>query len=224
MSQNFDFASFLLAVAPALLAITVHEAAHAYAARYWGDRTAEQQGRLTLNPLAHIDPIGTILVPGILLLSGAPFLFGWARPVPIVGRNLRNVRLGWRTIALAGPLANLAMAFAWAVLLGFAPVIPESFQEALAGMCQFGIGFNIVLFALNMLPIPPLDGGRFVDSFLPAQWSVRFQKIEPYGMWIIFFLIMSKLLYPIMSPVVSLLQNAAALVYLSVGNVMTMLF
>ncbi len=217
--MQFDLATFLLAIAPLLLAITLHEAAHAYAARYWGDNTAEKLGRLTLNPLAHIDLIGTILVPAALLLMQSPFLFGWAKPVPVISRNLRNTRIAWRTIAVAGPLANLAMAFGWALLLGlFGLVVPESFQEPLYGMTQYGISINIVLFTLNMLPILPLDGGRFIDSFLPAKWSVQYQKIEPYGTWIIFFLLMTRLLYPIMEPVISLLEKAAAVVYMTVGS------
>ena len=209
--MQFDLATFLLAVAPLLLAITLHEAAHAYAARYWGDNTAEKLGRLTLNPLAHIDLIGTILVPAALLLMQSPFLFGWAKPVPVISRNLRNTRIAWRTVG-------------WALLLGlFGLVVPESFQEPLYGMTQYGISINIVLFTLNMLPILPLDGGRFIDSFLPAKWSVQYQKIEPYGTWIIFFLLMTRLLYPIMEPVISLLEKAAAVVYMTVGSLVAIM-
>lgn len=201
MSQNFNFAQFLLAVVPTLLAITVHEAAHAYAARYWGDYTAEQEGRLTLNPLAHIDPVGTVIVPIVLILSSSPFLFGWARPAPIVSRNFRNVKLGWRTVAIAGPLSNLAMAFGWGLCAILLPYVPDSFQTAASGMIGYGITINIALFALNIIPIPPLDGGRFVDTFLPARWSVQYRKIEPYGFWILLLLLAANLLPYLIYPV-----------------------
>ncbi|QEY24379.1 site-2 protease family protein [Neisseria animalis] len=200
MFQNFDMGVFLLAILPVLLAITVHEAAHAYAARYWGDRTAEQMGRLTLNPLAHIDLVGTVLVPLFLLAVSAPFLFGWAKPVPIVPRHFRDVRMGWRMVAFAGPLSNLVMAFAWAATFGLARYAPEAFQFPLSQMANYGIIINVMLFVLNMLPIPPLDGSKVVDSFLPARASMQYRKIEPYGMWILLFLVMSGMLGTIMWP------------------------
>ena len=182
-----------------LLAITVHEAAHGYAARHYGDRTAEQLGRLTLNPLAHIDPIGTIVVPSLMFFTTG-FLFGWAKPVPVVTRNFRDVRMGMRMVAVTGPLSNLAMMFGWAVLMGISPLVPASFQFPLSQMAQFGIVINAVLFVLNMLPILPLDGGRFLDTFLPARASMNFRKIEPYGMWIIIILMFTGLLSTIMQP------------------------
>ncbi len=199
MFQNFDLGTFLLAVLPVLLAITVHEAAHGYAARHYGDRTAEQLGRLTLNPLAHIDPIGTIVVPSLMFFTTG-FLFGWAKPVPVVTRNFRDVRMGMRMVAVTGPLSNLAMMFGWAVLMGISPLVPASFQFPLSQMAQFGIVINAVLFVLNMLPILPLDGGRFLDTFLPARASMNFRKIEPYGMWIIIILMFTGLLSTIMQP------------------------
>lgn len=202
MFQNFDLGIFLLALVPVLLAITVHEAAHGYAARYWGDRTAEQFGRLTLNPLAHIDPVGTILVP-LLMFLFTPFLFGWAKPVPIVPRNFRNMRLGLRTVAVAGPLSNLVMAFGWGLAFALAPHVPESFRYPLGEMAKYGVLINAVLFVLNMLPVLPLDGGRFVDSFLPARASAQFRKIEPYGTWVILILLMTGLLGKIMMPFVA---------------------
>ncbi|KPN73551.1 MULTISPECIES: site-2 protease family protein [Neisseria] len=201
MFQNFDLSIFLLALLPVLLAITVHEAAHAYAARYWGDRTAEQLGRLTLNPVAHIDPVGTIVVP-LLMFMFTPFLFGWAKPVPIVPRNFRNMRMGLRMVAIAGPLSNLVMAFGWGLAMVLAPHVPESFQYPLGEMAKYGVMINAVLFVLNMIPILPLDGGRFVDSFLPARASMQFHKIEPYGTWIILILLMTGLLGKIMMPFV----------------------
>ncbi|MCP1659187.1 site-2 protease family protein [Neisseria perflava] len=216
MFQNFDLGVFLLAVLPVLLAITVHEAAHGYAARYWGDHTAEQMGRLTLNPLAHIDLVGTIIVP-ILTFMLTPFLFGWAKPVPIVPRNFRNMRLGWRMVAIAGPLSNLIMAFIWGILFAVAPHVPESFQYPLSKMASYGVLINAVLFVLNMIPVLPLDGGRFVDSFLPAKASMQFRKIEPYGTWIILLLLISGLLGAIMQPfvfgILSLVTAFAQLFY-----------
>ena len=202
MFQQFDLGVFLLAVLPVLLAITVHEAAHGYAARYWGDRTAEQLGRLTLNPLAHIDLVGTIIVPFVMFLF-TPFLFGWAKPVPVIPRNFRNIRQGMRMVAIAGPLSNLLMAFTWGLALALAPIVPESFQYPLSQMARYGVIINVVLFVLNMLPILPLDGGRFVDTFLPARASMQFRKIEPYGTWILLILLMTGLLGQIMSPFIS---------------------
>lgn len=202
MFEKFDLGIFLLAVLPVLLAITVHEAAHGYAARYWGDRTAEKLGRLTLNPLAHIDLMGTIIVPFVMFLF-TPFLFGWAKPVPVISRNFRDMRKGMRMVAIAGPLSNLLMAFAWSLVLVFAPNVPDSFQYPLSQMARYGVIINVVLFVLNMLPILPLDGGRFVDTFLSARASMQFHKIEPYGTWILLILLMTGLLEKIISPFIS---------------------
>ncbi len=201
MFQEFNPAEFMLAILPVLLAITVHEAAHGYAARHYGDRTAEMLGRLTLNPLKHIDPVGTVLVPALMFLF-TPFLFGWAKPVPVNTRNFRNMRIGMRMVAIAGPLSNLVMAFGWALGMALSVWVPESFQEALYRMSLYGISINTVLFVLNMLPILPLDGALFVDTFLPVRASIQFQKIEPYGMLIIVFLLVSGLLSQIMQPFV----------------------
>ena len=164
---NFNLGIFLLAVLPVLLAITVHEAAHGYAARHYGDHTAEQLGRLTLNPLAHIDPIGTIVVPAVMFFTTG-FMFGWAKPVPVVSRNFRDTRIGMRMVAIAGPASNFVMMFGWAVLMMLSPLVPENFQNPMQQMAYFGVMINAVLFVLNMLPILPLDGGRFVDTFLSA--------------------------------------------------------
>ncbi|WP_373753579.1 site-2 protease family protein [Neisseria weixii] len=209
MFQNFDLGIFLLAVLPVLLAITVHEAAHGYAARYWGDHTAEQMGRLTLNPLAHIDPIGTVVVPAVLFFTTG-FMFGWAKPVPVIPRNFRDTRLGMRTVAIAGPLSNLVMAFGWGLVAVAAVYAPESYQFPMSKMAQFGISINAVLFVLNMLPVPPLDGGRFVDSFLPAKQSIQYRKIEPYGTWIILILLMTGVLWTVIGPMVNLIMSLVA--------------
>lgn len=212
--MNFDIANVLLMALPMVLAITLHEAAHAYAARHYGDRTAEQLGRLTLNPLAHIDPVGTIAVPLVVfLVSSGAFIFGWAKPVPVISRNFRDVRIGMRMTAIAGPLSNIAMLVMWAGLLAIAPFVPETLQKPLATMCFYGMIFNAILFALNMLPILPLDGGRFVDTFLPTRASMQFSKIEPYGMWIILFLMVTNLLTAILSPVVFFLVEAVSRVF-----------
>lgn len=209
MFQNFDLGIFLLAVLPVLLAITVHEAAHGYAARYWGDHTAEQMGRLTLNPLAHIDPIGTVVVPAVLFFTTG-FMFGWAKPVPVVPRNFRDARLGMRTVAVAGPLSNLVMAFGWGLVAVAAVYAPESYQFPMSKMAQYGISINAVLFVLNMLPVPPLDGGRFVDSFLPAKQSMQYRKLEPYGTWIILILLMTGVLWSVIGPMVNVIMSLVA--------------
>ncbi|WP_165008413.1 site-2 protease family protein [Neisseria yangbaofengii] len=209
MFQNFDLGIFLLAVLPVLLAITVHEAAHGYAARYWGDHTAEQMGRLTLNPLAHIDPIGTVVVPAVLFFTTG-FMFGWAKPVPVIPRNFRDVRLGMRTVAIAGPLSNLVMAFGWGLVAVAAVYAPESYQLPMSKMAQYGISINAVLFVLNMLPVPPLDGSRFVDSFLPAKQSMQYRKLEPYGTWIILILLMTGVLWSVIGPMVNFIMSLVA--------------
>lgn len=210
MFQSFDLGVFLLAVLPVLLAITVHEAAHGYAARHYGDRTAEMMGRLTLNPVKHIDPVGTIVVPLVTFLLTpfllTPFLFGWAKPVPVNTRNFKNMRIGMRMVAVAGPLSNLAMAFGWALAMVAAQWVPENFQQPLAIMSRYGIMINAVLFVLNMLPILPLDGGRFVDTFLSARASMQYRKIEPYGTWIILLLLVTGLLGKIMAPFIGMIM------------------
>ncbi len=203
MFQNFDLGVFLLAVLPVLLAITVREVARGYTARYWGDNTAEQYGRLTLNPLPHIDLVGTIIVP-LLTLMFTPFLFGWARPIPIDSRNFLNPRLAWRCVAASGPLSNLAMAVLWGVVLVLTPYVGGAYQMPLAQMANYGILINAILFALNIIPILPWDGGIFIDTFLPAKYSQAFRKIEPYGTWIILLLMLTGVLGAFIAPIVRL--------------------
>ncbi|HFC6191245.1 TPA: site-2 protease family protein [Neisseria meningitidis] len=203
MFQNFDLGVFLLAVLPVLLAITVREVARGYTARYWGDNTAEQYGRLTLNPLPHIDLVGTIIVP-LLTLMFTPFLFGWARPIPIDSRNFRNLRLAWRCVAASGPLSNLAMAVLWGVVLVLTPYVGGAYQMPLAQMANYGILINAILFALNIIPILPWDGGIFIDTFLSAKYSQAFRKIEPYGTWIILLLMLTGVLGAFIAPIVRL--------------------
>ena len=204
-----NFANVLLMILPMILAITLHEAAHAFAAKRYGDRTAEMAGRLTLNPVSHIDPMGTIAVPAVMFLLssgiGTPLIFGWAKPVPIQPRNFRNVRVGMRMTALAGPLSNLVQMIVWAIMIWFAHILPEQFHRPFTTMCIYGVSFNAVLFALNIIPIPPLDGSRVVDSFLNYKQSQTYRKIEPYGTWIILFLLITGVLGLVLYPMVEFL-------------------
>ncbi|WP_028007638.1 site-2 protease family protein [Solimonas flava] len=176
---------------PVIFAITVHEAAHGYAARALGDRTAQMLGRLSLNPIRHIDPVGTILVPGLLLLLGG-FLFGWAKPVPVDYRNLKHPRRDMALVAAAGPLSNGLMAIGWGLLLKLALVVgsADGIWMGLRYMAVAGIIINLVLMVLNLLPLPPLDGGRVLTGLLPARAAYQYAKLEPYGMFILLGLVL----------------------------------
>jgi Zn-dependent protease len=195
--------TFALYAVPVLFAITLHEAAHGYVARHFGDMTAYAQGRVSLNPIRHIDLIGTIVVPlAMLVVTG--FFFGWAKPVPVNYSALRNPRRDMAWVAAAGPLANLAMAFAWALLLKVAVVLPETrFTVPLGLMAQAGIGVNLLFMLLNLLPIPPLDGGRIVTSLLPERAAGRFARIEPWGVPILLVLLFTKTLGTVLSPLLA---------------------
>lgn len=194
---------------PLLFAITVHEAAHGWMARRLGDRTAEMLGRLTLNPIKHIDPIGTVLIPGILLIAGG-FIFGWAKPVPVDPRNFAHPRRDMAAVAAAGPLANLAMAFIWAVIakigLALAPIWPWLSLPLLL-MGKIGIQLNAVLMVLNLLPLPPLDGGRVLVGLLPDRAADAVARVEPYGMFILVGLMITGLLGRFIGPQVALLER-----------------
>ncbi len=185
----------LIYALPVLFAITVHEAAHGYAARHFGDNTANALGRITLNPIKHIDPVGTIVMPLMLFFatSGA-FVFGYAKPVPVRFGNLHNPKRDMVWVALAGPAANLAQAFLWGlvmVLLHATGVTEPFFLK----MCQGGILVNVVMFALNLFPLPPLDGGRILVGLLPMRQAEMVSRIEPWG----FFIVMGLLLAGVVS-------------------------
>ena len=198
---------FTISIIPVLLAITVHEAAHGYAAKHFGDKTAYFLGRITLNPIKHIDPVGTVVIPGMLLLLSAPFLFGWAKPVPVDFSNLNNPKKDMMWVALAGPASNLAMAIIWAIVLGLFKSSGASYALFIIGMAQVGIMINLVLMLLNLLPIPPLDGGRMAVSLLPSPWSYKLASLERYGMFILIFLIVSGLLSAILLPLLRFFQG-----------------
>jgi len=171
-----------IAAIPILFAITLHEAAHGYVARHFGDMTAYQAGRITLNPLRHIDPVGTVLLPLLTLLLGG-VLFGWAKPVPVNFSALRRPKKDMLWVALAGPASNLAMALLWALIMKLALMNPSNyFAEPLVGMADIGVTINAVLLILNLLPLPPLDGGRIAVSLLPHRQAYKLAQIEPYGM------------------------------------------
>jgi Zn-dependent protease len=189
---------------PVLFAITLHEAAHGYVARHFGDMTAHAEGRISLNPVRHIDIVGTIVVPlAILLLSGGRFLFGWAKPVPVNYSALRRPRQHMALVAAAGPAANLAMTLGWAVLLKVAVLLPAgSSSHFLALMAQAGIMVNLVFMFLNLLPILPLDGGRIVASLLPQRAAWRYAKLEPWGLPLLILLLATNVLNFVLEPLV----------------------
>jgi len=177
-----------LAAIPILFAITLHEAAHGYVARHFGDMTAYQQGRISLNPMRHIDLVGTILLPLLTLKMGG-ILFGWAKPVPVNFAALRHPKKDMLWVALAGPASNLFMAFGWALIAKFVLFFPENyFAVPLIEMAKYGIDINIVLIVLNLLPLPPLDGGRIAISMLPHRQAFQLAQLEPYGMFILIFM------------------------------------
>lgn len=189
---------------PVLLAITVHETSHGLIARRFGDHTAEMQGRLTLNPFKHVDPVGTILVPGLMLLLPGGFVFGWAKPVPVDWRNFKNPKQDMAWVAAAGPASNLLMGFAWALVARLALTLPaDTWGTApLLFMGVAGIFINTILMVLNLLPLPPLDGGRVLTGLLPAPYAYKFSRIEPFGFIILLALLMTGILGMVMWPLV----------------------
>ena len=193
--MNLDFNQIIYNAAvyaiPVLFAITLHEVAHGWVANKLGDSTARMLGRLSLNPIRHVDPIGTILVPFILLLLPGGLLFGWAKPVPVNQNNLNNPRRDMAIVAVAGPTANLLMAIGWAIFmkLSLAVISDPAILTGFHDMAKAGIIFNLILMIFNLLPLPPLDGGRILSNLLPPNLSDIVDKIEPYGFFIIIGLI-----------------------------------
>lgn len=195
---------------PILFAITLHEVAHGWVANKLGDPTAKMMGRLTLNPIKHIDPIGTILVPALLLWMKSSFLFGWAKPVPVTWENLRKPRRDAALVALAGPMANLIMALIWVTVLKIG-----SLQgiKAFLIMGQIGMVINLLLMVLNLIPIPPLDGSRIVSSLLPRKAAIAYNRIEPFGFFILIGLLLLGLLSMVLLPAVTFLASLLATLF-----------
>lgn len=199
----------LISVIPVIFAITVHEVAHGWVAMKLGDRTAQMLGRLTLNPIKHIDPIGTILVPGVLLVMGG-FMFGWAKAVPVTFQNLRHPKSDMAWVAIAGPLANLFMVIIWGAITKLGVMLYKAdiaMGEPLFYMGIVGVLANTMLMILNLLPLPPLDGGRILVSLLPGPLSWKVSRIEPYGIFILLGLIYFDILSLVLWPLISLFLN-----------------
>lgn len=198
---------------PLIFAITLHEAAHAFAARYFGDNTAYMLGRMTLNPIKHIDPIWTILVPLLLVLMSSPFVFGAAKPVPVNFGALRNPKRDSIWVALAGPLANLAMMIGWAILAKITLLMGADAVEGgpivyLALVAQAGIVVNALLMVFNLFPLLPLDGGRIIAGLLPNKLAYSYSRLEPYGMFILIGLLVTGVFGRIMGPIVDISMKA----------------
>ena len=193
---------------PIILAITLHEVSHGWVARYFGDNTADMQGRLTLNPVRHIDPIGTLLVPAVLVATSG-FLFGWAKPVPVDPRNFSRPRQHMAIVAVAGPLSNLAMAVFWTLLLALSGGLFAQtwFGHPLALMADVGIKINLILMVLNLLPVPPLDGGRVLAGMLKPRLALKLSQIEPYGIWILLILLFTGVLGKVLIPLMNLFER-----------------
>jgi Zn-dependent protease len=184
-------------VLPVIFAITVHEVAHGWVAKKYGDNTASSLGRLTLNPIKHIDLFGTIILPGLLLMTGTGFIFGWAKPVPVDSRNFKKPLQDMAIVALAGPVANLVMAFSWALIARLGVTIgagTEAISLPLIYTGVAGISINLVLALINLLPIPPLDGSRILTGILPSRLAWQYNRLEPYGFYILLALLYFKVL------------------------------
>jgi Zn-dependent protease len=208
MDVNLLVQTIAIYALPVLFAITLHEAAHGYVARHFGDMTAHAQGRISLNPIRHIDLVGTIVVPLVILLLsasvvGRPFLFGWAKPVPVNFSALRKPRQHMAWVAAAGPGANLLMALLWAILLKTAVLMPSSaFSLPLQLMAEAGIFVNLLFMFLNLLPILPLDGGRILASLLPSRMAWQYSRLEPWGFPLLMLLLFTNMLNFVLVPLV----------------------
>jgi len=197
---------------PVIFAITVHEAAHGYAAKHFGDMTAFKAGRITLNPLKHIDLFGTIILPALTIMLGG-VLFGWAKPVPVDFRRLNNPKKDMLWVAAAGPASNFAMAIFWALVMKFSVSAPEAFALPMLLMAKAGVTINIVLMVLNLLPLPPLDGGRIAVSLLPMNLARPFAQIERYGFIILIILLFSGVLSRILDPLINLVYALISTIF-----------
>lgn len=189
---------------PVLFAVTLHEVAHGWAAYYLGDRTALRRGRLSLNPFDHLDPVGTVLIPAAMVLVGG-FIFGWARPVPVKAGNLSDPRRHLALVALAGPFANLLMAIGWGFVLKLAQSVHGATPMVYMGMA--GILINLLIMSLNLLPLPPLDGGRVLSGILPKRYTAFMDRLEPYGWIILLLLLVSGTLSSILAPLLVLMEG-----------------
>ncbi len=204
---------------PVILAITLHEAAHGYAAKHFGDNTAELEGRISLNPMRHVDPMGTVVVPLTMfvvskLTLGAGFLFGWAKPVPVNFENLNRPKRDMLWVAVAGPAANLFMALCWALVIKLGLAMPENdFVKPIILMGIAGIKINVLLMVLNLLPLPPLDGGRMMVSLLPQRLGYYFAQIEPYGFMILLVLLFSGALGAVIWPIMAEINKIIVLFF-----------
>lgn len=181
---------FALSIIILLFSVIIHEVMHGLVALKFGDHTAERAGRLTLNPLPHIDLFGTILLPGLLILTGSPILFGWAKPVPVNPLNFSNLRRGELMVSAAGILANFGLAIAAALIFHFLNALPQTFPALLGSLLRFTVLINLVLGIFNLFPIPPLDGSKILLSQLPYNLAKSYQRIEPYGFLILLVLLM----------------------------------
>jgi len=203
-------------ILPVLFAITVHEVAHGWVAKQLGDPTAQMLGRLTLNPIKHVDPLGTVIVPLIFLLLPGGLIFGWAKPVPVTWENLRRPKRDMALVAIAGPLANLLMAIGWALVKKFGLLMAATMPSVaipLIYMGTAGILINLVLMILNLIPLPPLDGGRVLTGVLPGPLAWQVSRIEPYGFLVLITLLMTGILGQVIWPVLAGMMRLFDLVF-----------